>query len=421
MRRKNKGEAQGPSLWTRDFTIITLGSVVSMFGNAMSGFALSLLVLDYTKSSFFYALVIALFTAPNLIMPIFSGAILDRFSRKRTIYTLDFLSAGLYAVSAMLFAAGKFPYLALPLFAVILGSIQSIYMVAYQSFYPLLITEGNYTKAYSISGVLETLSVFMVPLSAFLYNQIGIAPLLGINAVSFLIAAVMETQIKAEEAYIEKQKETRTQESHGRQMLSDIREGFRYMMSERGLLAIGIYFTFSAFAGGASAVIVLPYFKNTFEGGEYLYMTVFGLSVVGRALGGMYHYRRKMPPERKFSIAMFVYVAICFLEGGVLYAPVGVMRAMMFCSGILSVTSYTIRIAATQHYVPDEKKGRFNGAFNLLNTVGSLSGELIAGALATWLESRLVLAGFMAVNLLAAFVILGRRKEEVAAIYNVET
>ena len=28
----------GPSLWTRDFTIITLGSVISMFGNAMAGF-----------------------------------------------------------------------------------------------------------------------------------------------------------------------------------------------------------------------------------------------------------------------------------------------------------------------------------------------------------------------------------------------
>jgi len=408
-------------LWTRDFTIITLGSVVSMFGNAMSGFALSLLVLDYTDSSFFYALVIALFTAPNLIMPIFSGAILDRFSRRKTIYSLDFLSAALYAGSSLLFAAGKFPYLLLPLFAVILGSIQSIYMVAYQSFYPLLITEGNYTRAYSISGVLETLSVFMVPVSAFLYNTIGIAPLLAINAGSFFVAAVMETQIKAKEEYVETQKETRTESTAGRQMFADIKEGFRYMSGERGLLAIGVYFMFSAFAGGASAVIVLPYFKNTYAGGEYLYMTVFGLSVLGRALGGMYHYRKKLPTEKKFSIAMFVYVAICFLEGGVLYMPVGIMRAMMLCSGLLSVTSYTIRIAATQHYVPDEKKGRFNGAFNMLNTIGSLSGELIAGVLATWLESRLVLAGFMLVNLLAAFLILGRRRKEVAAIYNVET
>lgn len=41
-------------LWTRDFTIITLGSVISMLGNSMSGFALSLLVLDYTGSNLLY-------------------------------------------------------------------------------------------------------------------------------------------------------------------------------------------------------------------------------------------------------------------------------------------------------------------------------------------------------------------------------
>lgn len=81
-------------LWTRDFTIITLGSVISMLGNSMSGFALSLLVLDYTGSNLLYAIYIATFTLPQIVMPIFSGAILDRFSRKKTIYTLDFLSSG---------------------------------------------------------------------------------------------------------------------------------------------------------------------------------------------------------------------------------------------------------------------------------------------------------------------------------------
>ncbi len=74
-------------LWTRDFTIITLGSVISMLGNSMSGFALSLLVLDYTGSNLLYAIYIATFTLPQIVMPIFSGAILDRFSRKKTIYT----------------------------------------------------------------------------------------------------------------------------------------------------------------------------------------------------------------------------------------------------------------------------------------------------------------------------------------------
>lgn len=255
-------------LWTRDFTIITLGSVVSMLGNAMSGFALSLLVLDYTESSLLYAIYIATFTAPQIIAPIFSGAILDRFSRKRTIYTLDFISAGIYAMAAFILSRGWFSFPVLAVWCFIIGTINSVYMVAYESFYPMLITEGNYSKAYSIASVLETLSAVMIPISTYVYNKVGIAPLLGINAVCFLTAAIAETQIRAEEKYIEAQRATVTAgESSARRLLRDIGEGFRFLWSEKGLLAVACYFAFSSLAGGASQVITLPYFKGAFPNG----------------------------------------------------------------------------------------------------------------------------------------------------------
>ena len=47
---ENTEKKSQASLWTRDFTIITVGSVISMFGNALAGFAISLFVLDYTES-----------------------------------------------------------------------------------------------------------------------------------------------------------------------------------------------------------------------------------------------------------------------------------------------------------------------------------------------------------------------------------
>ncbi|MBR2781380.1 MAG: MFS transporter, partial [Eubacteriaceae bacterium] len=176
---------QKDSLWTRDFTIITVGSVISMFGNSLSGFAMSLLVLDYTDSSMLFALYIVMFTLPQVIMPVVSGALLDRFSRKKTIYTLDFISAGMYLLVGILLRRGWFSF---PLFAVyifIVGSINSIYFVAFDSFYPLLITEGNFQRAYSIASVLETLSNIMVPVSAIIYRTLGISPLLMINALCF--------------------------------------------------------------------------------------------------------------------------------------------------------------------------------------------------------------------------------------------
>ncbi len=40
-------------LWNRNFTIITIGTIVSMLGNSVSGFAISILVLDYSAQPFF--------------------------------------------------------------------------------------------------------------------------------------------------------------------------------------------------------------------------------------------------------------------------------------------------------------------------------------------------------------------------------
>ena len=409
----------GSPLWTRDFTIITLGSVVSMLGNSLSGFAMSLMVLDISQSTLLYAIYIAMYTLPQLFVPIVSGAILDRFSRKKTIYTLDFISAFLYALMALILATGWFSFPVFAVYCFVLGSIQSTYMVAYESFYPLLISEGNFQKAYSIASVLETLSAVMVPVSAFVYRQVGLSPLLGINALCFLIAAVMETRIRADEEYLRTRKETPDTGLKGsRQVLTDIREGFAYLREEKGLLSIAIYFFFSAICGGVSSVIVLPWFKEMYENGEYLYMLVWGMALVGRALGGLIHYRANIPAEKRFDTALTVYIVISVLEGVYLFTPIPVMMVMCFLVGIGGVTSYTIRISATQSYVPDERKGRFNGAFNMLSTLGALLGEVLSGVLTVLVPERVVLLSVMLLCALAAVVVIGGGRRFVAPIYN---
>lgn len=416
---KEKEEKLNNPLWTRDFTIITIGTVVSMFGNAMSGFAVSLMVLDISKSTLLYAIYIAAYTAPQLLSPIISGAFLDRYSRKKTIYTLDFISAALYLVAAIIMATGWFSFPAFALYCFILGSIESAYMVAYESFYPLLITEGNYQKAYSIASILETTSAVMIPVSAFLYKGIGVAPLLAGNALCFFIAAVMETKIEKEEDYIERQKLTQISgASKIRQAVEDTKEGLRYLADEKGLLAITAYFTILFITGGVSNVITLPYFKNTFNNGEYIYMLVWGCALAGRAIGGGVHYKTVIPPESRYKLALCIYIFNALSEGFYLFFPVPLMMLMCFMTGVGGVTTYTIRISATQSYVPDEKKGRFNGAFNMLMMGGSLLGELGGGLASQVMPERQVIMAAMLISAVMALIIIGGNREHVANIYN---
>jgi predicted MFS family arabinose efflux permease len=134
----------------------------------------------------------------------------------------------------------------------------------------------------------------------------------------------------------------------------------------------------------------------------------------------MLHYKFQIPVQYKYTIALTVYIVTSLFEGALLFFPIPVMALIMAITGILGITSYTIRISATQAYVPDDMKGRFNGAFNMLNTVGALIGEVTAGALGEVFPVRSVMLGFGLLTALAAVILIGRNKKAVSAIYNTQ-
>ncbi len=400
-------------LWTKDYTIITLGSAVSMFGNAMVGFAISLYVLDYTKSPYLYSLYVFFYTLPQIFAPLFAGPLMDRFSRRRTIYLLDATSASLYLILALLIIFGFFSFPLLATMTFVIGIINSAYLVAFNSFYPMLVSDGNYSKAYSVSSTLETVSYVMVPVATFLYKTFGILPVLIANSACFFTAAFFETRISD----VEKARGEKASYS-GKTYISDSLAGLRYLISEKGLLCISLFFFFSFFANGATTVLTLPWFKETYENGEYIYMSVWFFLGVGRILGGFFHYKWRIPAQAKFALSLFVYILSAALEGVYLFSPLMVMRGMCFLMGLCNSTAFNIRVSATQAYVPDDHRGRFNGAFLMMTTGGTLLGELTAGAVATVLPMRETLSIFMGVCILAALVfILGGRKH-IKPIYN---
>ena len=401
-------------LWTRNFTIITLGTVVSMLGSSISGFAISLLVLDYTGSVLLYALFMVAYNLPRIILPMVAGPYLDNFSRTKVIYSLDFLSAALFTVMYLVIGSGYFNY---PIFLVVtifIGSIDSIYQVAYESLYPMLVSEGNFTKAYSISSLLYPFAPMMVPVAAIVYNTIGLAPLFLANAISFLIAAIFETQIRVDESQIARKRE-RVSFSFLR---DEFKHGMDYIRSEPGLMVITGYFFVTTLTGSASSTLWLPYFQSVPALGALMYSYVSACNVAGRLVGGIVHYRFKYPTNKKFAIALFVYAVISLLDGGALYMPVGIMMLLFFLSGCLAVTSYNIRLSTTQSYVPNEFRGRFNGTFQMFCTFGSIIGQLIAGALGDHVPIRPLVVVFAVINIIAVFAIVYRKREHVKLIYN---
>lgn len=414
---KEMKRPKSPSgLWTRDFTIITLGSAVSMLGSSMLGFALSLFVLDYTGTAHFYAFFVFLFTLPQIAAPLLAGPLMDRFSRRKTIYLLDFLSAAAYCAFGLLIALNWFHLALLAVMALLIGTINSVYQVAFQSFYPMLIPEGCYSKAYSVSTALETLSAVMIAAAAFLYRAFGIAPLLIVCSGCFFLAALCETRISDVETSLPKAgKPYRL-----RSFFEDSKAGLCYLGAEKGLLLIAAAAAFRSLAGGASTVVTLPWFRENSAQGEFAYMYVWGFMLIGRVLGSLLQYRWKLPSGVKYGIALGGFTAASMLEGAYLFTPVWAMQGICFAIGLVTAGADNIRVSATQAYVPDRKKGRFNGTFLMLTTLGTLLGELLAGAALTALSLRGTLAAFMGIAALAVLVLIGFGRRYVKPVFNRE-
>ncbi len=129
-------------LFKRDFTMVVIGQIISLFGNAILRVALPLYLLRETDSSSLFGAVTACSFILMMIFSLFGGVIADRKNKRNIMVALDFTTAAVILIFS--FALGKvslFPLMIAVL--MILYSISGIYQSAVQASIPL-ITENNF-------------------------------------------------------------------------------------------------------------------------------------------------------------------------------------------------------------------------------------------------------------------------------------
>jgi len=253
----------------------------------------------------------------------------------------------------------------------------------------------------------------MIPVAAVLYQHIGLEPLFIFNSLTFFVAATMELFIKADESQI-KDKKSMTL----REFSYDFKQGINYIWNEKGLLVITLFFFFYTLFSSGNA-LVFPYFKSNEALGVIWYIIVVGSSVVGRLIGGLVHYKLKYPPMIKYFIAtaFFVLVAIC--DGTFLFTPIWCMIIFNFLSGLFNSSVYNLRISATQSYVPNELRGRFNGTFQMICALSGIIGQLAAGVLSEFVSEPAIIFIFMIFALISVGAILIPGRKHASKIYNI--
>jgi hypothetical protein len=99
-----------PSLWTRDFTLITLATILGAAGAIAGDFALSFFVFDETGSTLASALVIAIQLVPHILVPLAVSPIMDRLPRKAFLIAGDMACGIAYAALGVWLAFAGFSY-----------------------------------------------------------------------------------------------------------------------------------------------------------------------------------------------------------------------------------------------------------------------------------------------------------------------
>ena len=140
-------------LWTRNFTVITLGTLVSAIGSAAMGLALTLVVFDQTASTWLSGVYGAVSILPGVTLPFFLAPAVDRHNRKHIIVGLDTASGVLYLLFLAYIRRAGFQYAAYLLFSLVMGCIGAVYSLAYKSLYPDLIPTGMEQKGYAVSSI----------------------------------------------------------------------------------------------------------------------------------------------------------------------------------------------------------------------------------------------------------------------------
>jgi len=425
----------GNKLWTKDFSIIIVGSFISMLGFAITGTTFGFVVYDQTQSTLLFSLMQVASALPQLVAPVFAGAFFDRRSRRKAIYVIDFIYTAIFGgVTLLMWLVGNVNYVLYLVILLGLGFLNSFYNVAYESYYPNLITAGNYSKAYSISSLLYPIAnVVMVPIAGLIYTSVGPVPLFLGATVLFLFTALVETQVKAPEPHLmDLLKRPVNKVSPFERFKRDLSEGIKYLKDEKGLMTITGYFFVTMGTGAVLSTLFLHHIETTFPmasfdifgksfelEGEVLYSLIMASNTLGRILGGVFHYRHKFKPSNKYNIALFVYITISFLDGAVLWMPYWwLMCIFQMTSGMLAVTSFNIRISATQNYVPDKVRARFNATFQLITAIGTIAGQLIGGALGEFCDPRVMVSIAQIINLVGIFAIMFRGRKHVRKIYN---
>jgi MFS transporter, DHA3 family, macrolide efflux protein len=234
------------------FLTIWIGQVVSLFGTAMTRFALMIWVYEQTENATALALLgFFAFISYAVVSP-FAGVWVDRMDRRKVLLYSDLAAGIMTLVMLSLYAAGSLEIWHIYVAQFLTGTFEAFQVPAYDAATTMLVPKNQYGRASGLGSLANNSSRVLAPfLAGLLLTAIDITGVMLIDVATFLVAVftLSIVVIPNPEPHESVAKPS---------MRRELREGIRYVTERRGLLGLLLINSFFNFPAALTYFSILP-------------------------------------------------------------------------------------------------------------------------------------------------------------------
>jgi MFS family permease len=367
---------------------------VSNVGDGVYATALPLLAATLTRDPLPVAVVSFAEWLPWLLFGLLSGALLDRWDRRRVMWTVDaarFVVVGGLAVAVL---AGRASIVLLAVVGFVLGTGQTLVDTGAQSILPALVSRDPQRLARANGRLVGTRVVTQElagpPVGGFLFAAAAWSPF-AVDAVSFAAGSALVASIGGRFGAAAGLGPGRRRTT----LRAEIAEGLRWLGAHRVLRALAAMVAVVNLLAAAGGAVMVLFAQERLGLDAVGYGLLLGGSAVGGVLGSLVASRvDRLVGTAPLAIGTMVASALAFLVFGLSSEPwlAGVMFGLV---GLATVIFNVVLESLRQALTPDHLLGRVISAFRLFSFGAVPLGSLLGGVLARsfGLRAPFVIAG----------------------------
>ena len=371
-------------LFTKNFTLLVLGQVSSLFGNYILRLALSMYVLELTGSAAVFAGLLSAATIPVILLSPFGGILADRADRRNIMVALDAMT-GTAVLCAALLLSDRRALVVIGALLVLLSVLGAFETPTVQACIPSMLTGDNIIWGNAVVNQTASISYLTAPLlGGIFYAAFGIKPVMYASVLCFFVTALLECFIRLD---------YRPAGFGGNAFAAakaDFLDSLRFIGKERrDILRILLLAALSRFFVMGVTLVGLPFLVRTVLGldaGYYgaaesvLAVAVIAGSMAAGVLAGKVQKGGLSP--------MLAAVGLCIVPAGLAFllpAGTGVRYAVLvaaFCGMQIAISMFSIyAVSMIQQGTPEHMIGKVMAYTSAITMCAQPVGQMVYGFL----------------------------------------